>query len=226
MPDLILESAHDGPVCGLDEAGRGPLAGPVVAAAALLDPLRLPAALRDGLDESKALAPARRAALLAAMEDCAAVRLGVAVVEVAEIERLNILGATLTGMARAVAALGAPPPTLALVDGNRPPTLPRGCAVRCVVGGDARCLSIAAASIAAKVTRDRLMIALDARWPGYGWARNMGYGTAEHRAALTRLGVTPHHRRGFAPVRAALAAAGHRDPAVLPLHNTDPSPGV
>jgi ribonuclease HII len=202
MPDFSLERDHTGFVCGVDEAGRGPLAGPVVAAAVVLDRDRLPALLRDGLDDSKALKPARREALFAALEDSAAARLGVAVVEANEIDRLNVLGATLMAMARAVAALGEPPPTLALVDGNRPPML--ACPVRCVVKGDAKSLSIAAASIAAKVTRDRLMVDLDARHPGYGWARNMGYGTAEHLAALATLGPTPQHRRSFAPVRAAL----------------------
>jgi ribonuclease HII len=207
MPDFALECEHTGLVCGVDEAGRGPLAGPLVAAAAILDRDRLPAALREGLDDSKALKPARREALFAAMQDSAAVRLSVVVVTVDEIERLNVLGATLAGMARAVAGLGAPAPTLALVDGNRPPTLAPDppCVVRCVVKGDGKSLSIAAASVAAKVTRDRLMVALDASHPGYGWARNMGYGTAEHLAALQTLGVTPHHRRAYAPVRAALS---------------------
>jgi len=130
------------------------------------------------------------------------------VVAVDEIERLNILGATLAGMARAVAGLGTPLPSLALVDGNRPPTLAGGCRVQCVVKGDGRSLSIAAASIVAKVTRDRIMSELDARFPGYGWASNQGYGTAEHLSALARLGPTPHHRRGFAPVRRVLEAAG------------------
>jgi len=210
MPDFSLEIEHEGLVCGVDEAGRGPLAGPLVVAAAMLDRARLSAALSEGLDDSKALKPARREALLATMEESAAVRLSVVIVDLPEIERLNVLGATLAGMARAVAGLGRPAPTLALVDGNRPPTLAppvasdSACAVRCVVKGDSKSLSIAAASIAAKVTRDRLMVALDAQCPGYGWARNMGYGTAEHLAALRSLGVTPHHRRGYAPVRAAL----------------------
>lgn len=207
MPDFALEAAHEGLVCGVDEAGRGPLAGPVVAAAAVLERARLPAALRDGLADSKTLSAARREALLVALDGTEAARLSVAVVAVEEIERLNILGATLAGMTRAVAGLGAPAPTLALVDGNRPPALVGGCAVRCVVGGDGRSLSIAAASIVAKVTRDRLMAELDARFPGYGWASNQGYGTAGHLAALDRLGPTRHHRRGFAPVRRALERA-------------------
>jgi ribonuclease HII len=208
MPDFSLEAAQAGPVCGVDEAGRGPLAGPVVAAAVVLDRDRLPAVLRDGLADSKTLSAARREALLAALEETEAARLSVAVVEVAEIERRNILGATLAGMARAVAGLGAPPPTLALVDGNRPPTLDGGCRVHCVVKGDGLSVSIAAASIVAKVTRDRIMADLDSRFPGYGWSTNQGYGTAEHLAALVRLGPTPHHRRGFAPVRKVLEQGG------------------
>lgn len=223
MPDFSLEQTHDGLVCGVDEAGRGPLAGPLVAAAAMLDRDRLPAALRDALDDSKALKPARREAVFTALQDSPAVRLGVAVVSVEDIDHLNILGATLDGMARAVDDLGGPPPTLALVDGNQPPTLAPGCAVRCVVKGDARCLSIAAASIVAKVTRDRLMVALDAAHPGYGWGRNMGYGTREHLTALRAQGVTPHHRRSFAPVRAVLTAP-HDNPAPdLPLGDTPPT---
>ncbi|WP_299443901.1 ribonuclease HII [uncultured Rhodospira sp.] len=222
MPDFSLECQHPGLVCGVDEAGRGPLAGPVVAAAAILDRARLPDALRGGLDDSKALKPARREALFTALQDSDAARLGVSVVDVADIDRLNVLGATLLGMARAVAALGEPAPTLALVDGNRPPTLP--CPVTCVVKGDTKSLSIAAASIAAKVTRDRLMLDLDVRHPGYGWARNMGYGTAEHLVALTTLGPTPQHRRSFAPVRAALAV-GEPAQALALADPGNPKPG-
>ncbi len=200
MPDFALEDACAdpvcGPVCGIDEAGRGPLAGPVVAAAVILDRARVP----DGLDDSKKLSAKRRAALFEALARDA--EIGVGVAGVAEIERINILNATLAAMARAVAALPRRP-TIALVDGNRPPALP--CVVECVVGGDRASLSIAAASIVAKVTRDRLMADLARDFPGYGWDRNAGYGTAEHLAALARLGVTPHHRRGFAPVRAVLS---------------------
>jgi ribonuclease HII len=132
---------------------------------------------------------------------------------VREIGQRNILGATHLAMVRALARLGVPV-DVALVDGNQAPALP--CAVRCVVGGDARSLSIAAASVVAKVLRDRLMAGLDPRWPGYGWAHNAGYPTAAHRTALARLGRTPHHRRGFAPVDAAMEAAldrGFRRPA-------------
>jgi len=197
-PDLSLEAGH-GLVAGVDEAGRGPLAGPVVAAAVAF--LRQPpATLRVLLDDSKRLSAARREAACAAIR--AAAREGVLAAAIgaasaAEIGRLNILRATHLAMARAIARLPARP-DLALVDGNQPPRLP--CPVRCVVGGDGLSLSIAAASILAKVTRDRAMARLDARWPGYGFARHAGYPTAAHREALARLGPSPHHRRGFGPV--------------------------
>jgi len=201
MPDLALERVAGGTVCGIDEAGRGPLAGPVLAAAVVL-PDPLPTVLA-GIDDSKKLARARREEMLVLIG--AHARVGVGRAEVDEIERHNILGATMLAMLRAYRALGAPT-ARALVDGNRAPPLP--CLVRCVVGGDALSLSIAAASIVAKVTRDREMESLARQFPGYGWERNAGYPTAEHRAAILRLGATPHHRRGFGPVRAALAAMG------------------
>ncbi len=209
MPDFDQERRHGAAagrlVIGLDEAGRGPWAGPVVAAAAWLDGERLPPALGSGLDDSKALNEARREALYAALEEAAAAgtaRFASAVVSAAEIDRLNILQASLQAMARAAAALSLAP-DVALVDGNKAPALP--CLVETLVKGDARSLSIAAASIVAKVERDRLMAALAERHPGYGWERNRGYGTAEHRAALVRLGVTPEHRRSFRPVRESLS---------------------
>jgi ribonuclease HII len=215
MPDFALETAlrarHGGGqvlVIGLDEAGRGPWAGPVMAAAAWLDPQRCPAELRRGLDDSKRLSPARRAELLELLEHSAArgtAALGLGEAGVAEIDQANILEATLRAMARAAADLAARSgraPDAALVDGNRLPDLP--CPAEAVVGGDGLSLSIAAASILAKVTRDRRMAVLAKAHPGYGWERNQGYGTAEHRAALARLGVTPEHRRSFRPVREAL----------------------
>ncbi len=200
MPDFSLEMQAGGVIAGVDEAGRGPLAGPVVAAAAILDARRLPEDLARSIDDSKRLSPARRVDVLAALRPVARIGLGAA--SVAEIDRLNILQATLLAMTRAVAALGARP-DMALIDGNHAPVLP--CPTRTVVKGDQRSLTIAAASIAAKVVRDRLMARLALRHPGFGWERNAGYGTAEHRAALVRLGATPHHRRSFAPVARALA---------------------
>lgn len=183
-------------IAGVDEVGRGPLAGPVVAAAVVLDPDRIP----PGLDDSKRLAPAAREAAARAIRDSAQWGLGQASVE--EIEALNILGATFLAMRRALAALD-PSPDHALIDGDR---LPPGLAIpaRAVVGGDGASLSIAAASILAKVWRDQLMVALAQQHPGYGWETNMGYGSKSHMAALQRLGPTPHHRRGFAPVRKML----------------------
>ncbi|MDP6604576.1 MAG: ribonuclease HII [Rhodospirillales bacterium] len=199
MPDFRLETAarKDGAdvIAGVDEAGRGPWAGPVVAAAVILDAERLWPELASGLDDSKKLARRRRIELFAALGECAEIALGIA--DVAEIDTRNILVATMEAMRRAVAGLAAAP-QIALVDGiTRPPL---SCDVRCVVKGDARSLSIAAASIAAKVTRDGIMAGLASAYPGYGWERNAGYGTAEHREALERLGPTPHHRRTFAPV--------------------------
>jgi len=197
MPDFVLELEAGGRVAGVDEAGRGPLAGPVVAAAVVF-PTGVPVALAGMLDDSKKLSAARREAAFAALRACAEVEIGLAAASVAEIGALNILGASLLAMRRAVARLPRAP-DLALVDGNRPPLL--ACPVRCVVGGDARSLSIAAASIIAKVVRDRAMARLAARHPGYGWAGNAGYPTADHRAALARLGPTRHHRAGFGTVR-------------------------
>jgi ribonuclease HII len=197
MPDFSLELDTGGRVCGIDEVGRGPWAGPVMAAAVVLDPARTPDALCAAIDDSKKLSAKRREGLFDQILDCAAA-IGVGRAEVEEIDRLNILCATHLAMARAFAALD-PPPASALVDGNQPP--PLDCPVRCVVRGDALSLSIAAASIIAKVSRDRVMAALAAIYPGYGWERNAGYGTAEHRAGLVQHGVTTHHRTSFSPIQ-------------------------
>jgi ribonuclease HII len=211
MPDFAIERCCQGVVCGVDEAGRGPLAGPVVAAAVIIDRRRFRGELRRVLDDSKALSREVReschAALLARARN-GAVSIGVGSASVGEIDRINILRASLLAMRRAVAALtaAAPPgagPALALVDGNIAPPLP--CPVKTVVKGDALSFSIAAASVVAKVTRDRIMRGLALRYPGYGWQTNVGYSTAEHFAGIRRLGVTPHHRRSFEPVRLALS---------------------
>lgn len=189
-------------VAGVDEAGRGPLAGPVAVAAVILDPQRP----INGLADSKALSEARREALAPLIREHA-LAWHVEWVEVAEIDRLNILRATLAGMARALRAL-QPAPAMALVDGNRlPPDLP--CPARALVRGDAREPAIMAASILAKTARDALMRELDARHPGYGFARHMGYPTPEHLQALRRLGPCDAHRRSFAPVRELM------DPSLL-----------
>lgn len=192
-PTRSLEASFTGVVIGVDEAGCGPLAGPVVAAAVILNPHRHP----PGLNDSKKLPPEERDQLydkIMARAHCA-----VAVATVAEIDRLNILQARLLAMHRAVDQLNITP-AMVLVDGNRAPRWHY--ATQTVIEGDALCSCIAAASIIAKVTRDRLMRELAAECPGYGWERNAGYGTAEHQQALSRLGVTPHHRRSFAPVKA------------------------
>jgi ribonuclease HII len=201
MPDLSREKLLGRLVAGIDEVGRGPLAGPVVAAAVILDPGNLPAEL-DGLDDSKALSAEARLHYAAVIRRVG--RIGVGAACVAEIDRLNILQATMLAMTRAVAALGVLPDA-ALVDGNRAPKL--ACLVQTLVGGDALSLSIAAASVVAKVVRDGGMARLARRYDCYGWERNAGYPTAEHRSALLRYGITPHHRRSFAPVKALLAVS-------------------
>ena len=205
MPDFAIERGCAGLVCGVDEAGRGPLAGPVVAAAVILDRRRFRGMLRRDLDDSKVLTRETREVCCRALFACAklgVVRIGVGAASVGEIDRINILRASLRAMARAVAALGLTP-DIALVDGNVAP--PLSCPVKTVIKGDALSFSIAAASVVAKVTRDRIMHDLARRYPGYGWATNVGYSTAEHFAGIDRLGVTPHHRRSFEPVRLALS---------------------
>jgi ribonuclease HII len=184
-------------VCGVDEAGRGPLAGPVVAAAVILDPARA----IDGLRDSKKLSEARREWLASAIRERA---LGWAIgqASVAEIDELNILQASLLAMRRAVEALPLAP-TLARVDGNQPPRL--ACGVELIVGGDGIEACISAASILAKVERDRLMLALHGLHPEYGFDRHKGYGTALHLESLKRHGPCSEHRRSFAPVREALS---------------------
>lgn len=182
-------------VAGVDEAGRGPLAGPVVAAAVRLDPAAIP----PGLNDSKALTALARERLFHTLSTVADVSVGQASVE--EIDRLNILRASHLAMLRAIQGLGHV--DLALIDGNMIPAgLP--CAAQALVKGDARSLSIAAASIVAKVTRDQIMVDLAQQHPGYGWEKNAGYPTAAHLRALQDLGVTPAHRRSFAPVHNTL----------------------
>ncbi len=181
----------------MDEAGRGPLAGPVVAAAVVFR-AGVPAALAALLDDSKKLTAEQRLAAFVALKACNTAEIGVGAASVAEIEKLNILHAAMLAMARAVRRLPAPP-DIALIDGNRAPGV--DCLTRCVIGGDALCLSIAAASIVAKVLRDRAMARLALRFPGYGWEQNAGYATGSHRAALLRLGATRHHRAAFGSVR-------------------------
>jgi len=193
-PDFSFERQCYGPVCGVDEAGRGPLAGPVVAAAVILTPARIP----EGLNDSKALSPKQRELLLNAIEKNACIGIGIA--EPEEIDRINILQASLIAMRRAVLALPELP-NMALIDGNRLPDLP--CEAQAIVKGDSRSLSIAAASIVAKVTRDRLMVKANIRYPGYGLAGHKGYPTKAHIELVKTLGPSPIHRFSFKPVRLA-----------------------
>ena len=207
MPDFSVENSlglqEKAAIAGVDEVGRGPLAGPVTAAALVINRTRSLGALSVLIDDSKRLSASRRTALAPVIQTIATVGLGWASRE--EIDRLNILGATMLAMRRAVEQLTMRlegPVDFALIDGNRDPGL--ACPSRTVVKGDGLSLSIAAASIVAKVTRDRIMARLAVRYPDYGWERNAGYGTAEHRAALERVGVTPHHRKSFTPIAALL----------------------
>jgi ribonuclease HII len=191
-PCFKLEKVHPDPVAGVDEAGCAPLAGPVVAAAVVLDRDHFP----RGIDDSKALPAKTRESICAKLYKVARVGVGIASVE--EIDSINIFWARMLAMSRAVDALGFDP-AMILVDGNRCPRWERPSVA--IVGGDAKCRSIAAASIVAKVTRDRIMADHAKAHPGYGWERNKGYPTPEHYAALKQLGPTPLHRRSFAPIR-------------------------
>ena len=207
MPDLSIESGFVGPVIGVDEAGRGPWAGPVAIAACWLDPAAVPH-LPSGLDDSKKLSAARRAAFHAVLTELPHQH-SIVMVPVSVIDSDGILKATLDGMARAadnlataLRAAGIGEVGQVLVDGNQMP--PTRLPAQTVVKGDSRSLSIAAASVIAKQERDAIMLDLADDHPGYGWETNMGYGTRAHQEGLARHGVTPHHRRSFAPVRRAL----------------------
>ncbi len=191
-PSFDMESRFVGPVAGIDEAGRGALAGPVVAAAVILHVDRLPV----GINDSKILTSSKRDGLFDAIMAAAEVGIGVASHE--EIDSVNILQATFLAMKRALDALPSRP-IHALIDGNQRP--PLDCPMTCVVKGDALCFSIAAASIIAKVHRDRLLKSLDVLHPGYNWGKNAGYGTADHLRALEVVGPSPFHRKSFAPIR-------------------------
>ncbi|NVJ96740.1 MAG: ribonuclease HII [Alphaproteobacteria bacterium] len=200
-PDWSAEAhmlaEYGGMVCGVDEVGRGPLAGPVVAAAVILDPDDIP----SGLNDSKKLSEKKRTALYGLIQE-KAVAVSIAEASVEEIDQINILQASMLAMRRAVAGL-TPVPTAALVDGNRDPDL--NMPTRTLIKGDGRSLSIAAASIIAKVFRDELMKKLSEEHPEYGWGQNAGYGVAKHMAALKLVGATRHHRRSFAPIRQILS---------------------
>ncbi len=216
-PCFKIELQFPEPLAGVDEAGCAPLAGPVVAAAVILDRKCFP----RGIDDSKNLPLEKREALYARLTKCAPFGVGIATVE--EIDQINIYWARMLAMARAVEALGLEPAWV-LVDGNACPRWQRPS--KAIVEGDAKCRSIAAASIIAKVTRDRLMAEHARTYPGYGWETNRGYGTPEHHRGLEALGVTPLHRRSFAPVREIIARSAqpqlqlHEMPPPSPLGHT------
>jgi ribonuclease HII len=192
MPDFSFEDQHNCLVAGVDEAGRGPWAGPVVAAAVILDRNNFP----QGLDDSKKLSAKKREALFDPIMETAIVGIGQASVE--EIDDINILQATLLAMQRAVDNLD-PQPGHILIDGNRLPKME--ISAETIIKGDGRSFSIAAASIIAKTFRDQIMTELAQSWPDYGWERNAGYGTALHQQGLNLVGISPHHRKSFAPIR-------------------------
>src|SRR4051794_41693198 len=206
-PCFKLENIHPQPLAGVDEAGCAPLAGPVVAAAVVLDRDHFP----RGIDDSKVVPAKEREAICARLYKVA--RIGVGIASVEEIDRLNIYWARMLAMSRAVDALGFDP-AMILVDGNRCPKWERPSVA--IVAGDAKCRSIAAASIVAKVTRDRIMTDHARQHPGYGWERNKGYGTPEHHEGLERLGAAPLPPPPFAPAGARFSGRGGRAPAGLP----------
>lgn len=197
-PDFSLERCHSSPVVGIDEAGCGPWAGPVVAGAfVFLEPDAVDAAVLSLIRDSKQLSASRREKAYTQLIALTTVRFGVGLASVEEIDQMNIGKATRLAMQRAVSELELHP-AVALVDGIRMPDL--CCPVTPVIKGDQTSFSIAAASILAKVTRDRIMADLDKTYPEYGWAKNVGYGTAHHQEALRLYGVTPHHRQSYAPI--------------------------
>jgi ribonuclease HII len=212
-PCFKLEIGYPQPLAGVDEAGCAPLAGPVVAAAVILDRNCFP----RGIDDSKNLPIDKRESIHARLIKCA--RIGVGVASVEEIDTLNIYWARMLAMTRAVEALGLEPAWV-LVDGNACPRWQRPS--KAIVAGDAKCRSIAAASIVAKVTRDRMMADHARIYPGYGWETNRGYGTPEHHRGLEALGVTPLHRRSFAPVREIIARHGQPRPQMDEISASSP----
>jgi ribonuclease HII len=211
-PSLKFEKEAACVVCGVDEVGCAPLAGPVVAAAVILPTSGLPRRLTALINDSKIVPAPRREKAASALPNYCVISFGQASVE--EIDTINIYHARMLAMRRAIAGLSVHP-ELALIDGNATPR-DLCCAARTIVDGDAKCLSIAAASIVAKVFRDAYMHKLADEFPGYGWETNVGYGTRDHRSALVRLGLTPHHRRSFAPVRMHLALPLFPDQCPIP----------
>ena len=202
MPDFQHEDGSLKPVAGFDEAGRGPWAGPVVASAVILPRDAMPVSLLTKLDDSKKVRKTARETLFAELR--AVAEIGIGITSPAEIDEFNILQASMLAMQRAAKGLTIKPAS-ALVDGNHAPDIPYE--VKTIVKGDSRSLSIAAASIVAKVTRDSIMADLSKKYPGYGWESNAGYGTKEHYNALLQLGATPEHRQSFTPIRNLLTTS-------------------
>src|SRR6476469_2160774 len=211
-PSFKFEREAGCVVCGVDEVGCAPLAGPVVAAAVILPSKGLTRKLAILINDSKIVPAPKREVAAAALPDYCVIGVGEASVE--EIDALNIYHARMLAMCRAVAGLSTVP-ELALIDGNATPR-DRACKSRTIVDGDAKCLSIAAASIVAKVFRDAYMRKLSETFPGYGWEKNVGYGTREHREAIVKLGITPHHRRSFARIRMHIGLPLFPDEPVMP----------
>ncbi len=197
LPDFGIEDGYQGLVCGVDEVGRGALCGPVLAAAVILDRNNVP----EGIKDSKLLTPGKRSCLYPQIIGSAA-SVGVAAVSAQEVDRVNVLNASLLAMGQAVSNMRLKP-DVALIDGNKVPDL--DCLSRFVIGGDRLSISIAAASIVAKVERDQIMARLALQYPGYGWETNMGYGTARHIEEIRSAGITPEHRRSFRPVAQVLS---------------------
>ena len=197
LPDFGIEDGYQGLVCGVDEVGRGALCGPVLAAAVILDRNNVP----EGIKDSKLLTPRKRSCLYPQIIGSAA-SVGVAAVSAQEVDRVNVLNASLLAMGQAVSNMRLKP-DVALIDGNKVPDL--DCLSRFVIGGDRLSISIAAASIVAKVERDQIMARLALQYPGYGWETNMGYGTARHIEEIRSAGITPEHRRSFRPVAQVLS---------------------
>jgi len=204
MPDFSIEAQYEGLIAGVDEAGRGPWAGPVVAGAVIIDRDTITPDTLKLLNDSKKLSAKKREVAYEQLRDNPAIHWAVGLASAEEIDALNILQATFLAMKRAVSNLSSHPSVI-LVDGNRCPDF--GPKAVPIIGGDSLSYSIAAASIIAKVTRDRIMETLAMDYPVYGWERNAGYGTKDHQEALIRNGVTPHHRQSYAPIRKLLSAA-------------------
>ena len=198
MPDFSIENEFNGIIAGIDEVGRGPLAGSVVASAVIINQNEIPTSLTLELNDSKKLTAKKREYLFQILTNASYIKYGIGSADVLEIDKINILQASLLAMQRAFNNLPIKP-DVALIDGNKAPKI--DCQTRTVIGGDAKSLSIAAASIIAKVTRDNIMVAIAKEYPHYGFEKNAGYGTKAHIEAINKHGITPYHRKTFAPIK-------------------------